>query len=182
MRAKTTHGQCTKIPANGSDRSVGLGLMFADPRWRGPVLENTHGVAKLYLKCLGVSSYDDQRQKALIACNKMDENEQRRLPDWQFLVIRTDGKRILFRSDYTKANVQAVGESEWLCVQKANDFRAGPRKVDEQSKPNMFREWPQKVNFTLPSAPTANTDQVPYWYSRSAVSYTHLTLPTILVV
>ena len=85
--------------------------MFADPRWRSTVLENTHGVEKLYLKCLGVSSYDDQRQRALIACNKMDENEERILPDWQFLVIRTDGKRILFRSDYTKPNVQAVEES-----------------------------------------------------------------------
>ena len=41
------------------------------------------------------------------------------------------------------------------------------RRVDEKSKPNMFREGPRKVNFALPSAPTANTDQVPYWYSRS---------------
>ena len=141
--------------------------MFADPRWRGPVLENTHGVEKLYLKCLGVSSYDDQRQKALIACKKIDETEHRRLPEWQFLAIRTDGKRILFRSDYTTPIVQAVEESEWPCLQKANDFRAGPRRVDEKSKPNMFREGPRQVNFALPSALTANTDQVPYWYSRS---------------
>ena len=85
----------------------------------------------------------------------------------QFLAVRTDGKRILFRSDSTTQIVQVVEESEWLCLQKANDFRAGPRKVDEKSKPNMFREGPRKVNFALPSAPTANTDQAAYWYSHS---------------
>ena len=52
-------------------------------------------------------------------------------------------------------------------VQNANGFRAGPRHVDEKSKPNMFREGPRKVNFASPSAPTANTDQVPYRYTRS---------------
>ena len=103
----------------------------------------------------------------MIACNKINKNEQRRLPEWQFLALRTDGKRILFRSDYTTPIVQAVEESAWLCLQKANDFRAGPRKVDEKSKPSMFPEGPRKVNFALPSAPTANTDQVPYWYSHS---------------
>ena len=81
MRVKTTHGRRTKRPANGSDRSVGLGLMFADPRWRGPVLGNTHGVEKLYLKCLGVSSYDDKHQNAMIACNIINNNELGRLPE-----------------------------------------------------------------------------------------------------
>ena len=46
-------------------------LTFANPRWRSAVLGNKHGVEKLYLKCLGVSSYDDKRLEALIA-NKGD--------------------------------------------------------------------------------------------------------------
>ena len=51
-------------------------LMLADPRWRGPFLGNTHGVEKLYLKCIGVSSYDEKRQKAMIACNKLTKTNK----------------------------------------------------------------------------------------------------------
>ena len=50
-------------------------------------------------------------------------------------------------------------ESERFSCRAANSRRT----VEAQH----FYWGPRKVNFALPSAPTANTDQVPYWYSHS---------------